>query len=97
MADWEERFEPLEVLQKNSWRKGYSGGESKMFSRLSQVVKGVRSCQQMHEEPSDAISHLDVHFQELACSIPKMVDWLQQNGHLSKLQRKTRGGPAANE
>jgi hypothetical protein len=93
LADWDNRFEVLEVLKKNSWRKDYSASENKMFSRLLQVVKGVRSCVRRQDETAviDPIEHLDLQFQELGCSIPKMIVWLQEKGHLTKLQRKSRG------
>jgi hypothetical protein len=92
-SDWSDRFEALDYTGAG-WRSCYSPSESKHFSRVKQVITGMRNYIKQHRHgqqnsPEQILPLLDDHFMQLNRSLPKMIQWMQQEGYLQK--SKSRG------
>jgi Centromere DNA-binding protein complex CBF3 subunit, domain 2 len=98
--DYNDRFVALEASGAGWRSKVYSVAEQKHFSRVTQVFKGVEKCVETHltvDSDDDAqdtlLTQLDKEYQDRNCSLPKMIDYLQNHGYLVKASRKRKGAP----
>ncbi len=78
----------LEELFKAKWRQGYSGGQKKEWSRLSQTIVGINAhIVELGGDRAKALDNLNAVFQEkdgINHTTSKMVKYMQGKGLLVK-------------
>jgi hypothetical protein len=87
-VDWTDRIAELDSTGAG-WRCSYSASEKKNYSRVKQVFTGMKEYIKRHHHgetstPKHVIDLLDARFQQLKRSVPRMIEWMQQEGYLHK-------------
>jgi hypothetical protein len=81
-------FAKLEELFKTKWRRGYSGGQKKEWSRLTQTIVGINAhIEELEGDEAKALDNLNLIFQEkggVNLTTSKMVKHMQESGLLVK-------------